>query len=97
MSTLRIEAVTVDAVEPHPNADKLDVVTIGGYKVCDQKGKYNVGDTVGHFPPDILLPPYTAHRLGIANYLKDAIYPGDFKKSKCRVGAIRLRGVPSFG
>jgi len=97
MSTLRIDAVTVDAVEPHPNADKLDVVTIGGYKVCEQKGKYAPGDTVAFFPPDILLPPHIALQLGVANYLKDAIYPGDFKKSKCRVGAIRLRGVPSFG
>lgn len=97
MSTLRIEAVTVDVVEPHPNADKLDVVTIGGYKVCDQKGKYTPGDVVAHFLPDILLPSHIVLQLGVANYLKDAIYPGDFKKSKCRVGAIRLRGIPSFG
>jgi len=97
MSELSILALPVDAVYPHPNADKLEIIKIGAYQTCDQKGKYAIGDIVAHFPPDILIPNNIAQQLGVANYLRDAIYPGDPAKSKCRVGAIRLRGVPSFG
>jgi len=97
MSDVSIVAVTVDAVYPHPNADKLEVVHIGAYQTCDAKGKYQIGDVVAHFPPDILIPVKIAEQLGVANYLKDAIYPGDAVKTKCRVGAIRLRSMASFG
>ncbi len=97
MSTLKIETVMIESVDPHPNADRLDVITIGGYKICDRKGKYAAGDIVAYFPPDILIPSDIATQLGVAQYLKAAIYPGESKKSNCRVGAIRLRGVPSFG
>jgi len=97
MSELQITAVTIDEVIPHPNADRLDLLRIGAYTVCETRGKYKAGDIVAHFPPDILLPNITAKQLGVENYLKDAIYPGDTYKSKCRVAAIRLRGCASFG
>jgi hypothetical protein len=97
MSEVNILAVKIDAVYPHPNADKLDIIIIGAYQTCDAKGKHQIGDIVAHFPPDILIPLKIAADLGITNYLKDAIYPGDAAKTKCRVGAIRLRGVASFG
>jgi hypothetical protein len=97
MSDLAIMAVKIDAIYPHINADKLEIVKIGAYQTCETKGKYQVGDIVAHFPPDILIPPKVAIQLGVESYLKDAIYPGDSEKSKCRVGAIRLRGAASFG
>jgi RNA ligase (TIGR02306 family) len=97
MSDLSILAVKVDAIYPHINADKLEIVKIGAYQTCETKGKYQVGDVVAHFPPDILIPPKVAVQLGVENYLKDAVYPGDSEKSRCRVGAIRLRGAASFG
>lgn len=97
MSELRIEATVIDEVIPHPNADNLDLLRLGAYTVCEPKGKYTIGQIVAHFPPDMLIPNVLATQLGVANYLKDAIYPGDVYKSKCRVAAIRLRGCPSFG
>lgn len=97
MSEVLITTVKIDAIYPHPNADRLEVIKLGAYQVCDEKGKYTVGDVVAHFPPDILIPNKLATQLGVANYLKDAIYPGDPNKSKCRVSAIRLRGMASFG
>jgi len=97
MSTLKIEAVVIESVKPHPNADKLDIINIGGYTICDQKGKYAAGDIVAYFPPDILIPERIATQLGVAKYLKGAVFPGEFQKSNCRVSAIRLRGIPSFG
>lgn len=97
MSDVSILAVAVDAVYPHPNADKLEVVHIGAYQTCEAKGKYKIGDVVAHFPPDILIPVRIAEQLGVANYLKEAVYPGEAAKTKCRVGAIRLRSMASFG
>jgi RNA ligase (TIGR02306 family) len=97
MSDVSIVAVPVDAVYPHPNADKLEVVHIGAYQTCETKGKYQIGDVVAHFPPDILIPVKIAEQLGVATYLKEAVYPGDAVKTKCRVGAIRLRSIASFG
>lgn len=97
MSELSVVAVKIDTVFKHPNADKLDVLRIGNNTVCDQTCKFRPGDIVAHFPPDILIPPKIATQLGVAQYLKKAHYPGDFDATNCRVGAIRLRGIPSFG
>lgn len=35
----------VEKVEKHPNADKLDVITVSGYTVVSQKDTYKVGDS----------------------------------------------------
>lgn len=97
MTELQVMTVRVEAVYPHPGADRLELVLFGNNTICSQKGKYQIGDIVAHFPPDILIPPKIADQLGVTDYLKSAIYPGDTQKTKCRVGAIRLRGCPSFG
>jgi len=97
MSDLKIEAALIDSVDRHPNADRLDLLHIGAYTVCDTRDKYVAGEVVAFFPPDILIPNKLATQLGVDQYLKEAIYPGDAYKSKCRVSAIRLRGCPSFG
>jgi RNA ligase (TIGR02306 family) len=97
MSDISILAVKIDAIYPHINADRLEIIKIGAYQTCETRGKYQVGDVVAHFPPDILIPSKVAIQLGVENYLKEAVYPGDVEKSKCRVGAIRLRGIASFG
>ncbi len=97
MSELKIEAVTLEEVVPHPNADKLDLLIFGANTVCEERGKYKAGDIVAHFPPDMLIPNTLAKQLGVEHYLRESIYPGDAYKSKCRVAAIRLRDCPSFG
>jgi RNA ligase (TIGR02306 family) len=97
MSEVIIEAVAIESVVHHPDADRLDILTIGGYTVCEPRDKYKAGDIVAYFPPDILIPPSIANQLGVSNYLKTSIYPGDCAKSKCHVSCVRLRGCPSFG
>jgi RNA ligase (TIGR02306 family) len=97
MSDIRVTAVTIDAVEKHPNADRLDLATIGGYTVVVGRDEFQPGDVVAYFPPDIVIPPGVAENLGVAKYLKSSVYPGTTQKSNCRVAAARLRGVPSFG
>jgi RNA ligase (TIGR02306 family) len=45
----------------------------------------------------MMIDPEVAVELGVDAYLKHAAYPEHFVKTKCRIGAIRLRGIPSFG
>ena len=97
MSEVTINTYKVDSVSPHPNADKLEIVRFGVNQTCEAKGLYQPGDVVAHFPPDILIPDRIGQQLGVAQYLKSAVYPGLLQPTHCRVGAIRLRGEPSFG
>lgn len=97
MSTTKITCERVNEVEHHPNADRLDVIQVLGYKVVTGRDQFKVGDSAIYFPPDILIPEETAEELGVKKYLKHAVYPGDTEKTQCRVGAARLRGVPSHG
>ena len=97
MSKTAITLERVNSVESHPNADRLEVVQVLGYKVCTGKGNFQVGDLAVYFPPDILLPQNHSDDLGVTNYLKHAVLPGATEKTQCRVGAARLRGVASHG
>ena len=97
MSDIRVLSATIDEIKPHPNADRLDLAVIGGYTTVVVRGEFNPGDIVAFFPPDILIPESIAIQFGVAKYLKTAVYPGETKKTNCRVSAARLRGVPSFG
>jgi len=97
MSDTPFECVRVTAVHDHPKADRLDIVKILGTQVCEQKGAFQVGDLGVYFPPDMMIPEDVAETLGVANYLKHAVFPGHLTKSRCRIGAIRLRQIPSVG
>lgn len=97
MSKTLVTVERVNEVEHHPNADRLDIVQVLGYKVICGRDQFKVGDAAIYFPPDILIPPTVAEELGVAKYLKHAVYPGDLEKTQCRVGACRLRSIPSHG
>jgi RNA ligase (TIGR02306 family) len=97
MSTTIITVEQVELTRPHPNADRLDIIKVLGYHVVTGRGEFKAGDKVIYFPPDILLPEHVSTDLGVTKYLKEAIYPGDTEKTKCRVSACRLRGVASYG
>lgn len=97
MSKTIVSVERVNEVKPHPNADRLDVVQVLGYTVVTGRGEFQVGDKAIYFPPDILLPDEVAQNLGVSKYLRAGHYPGEYKKTNCRVSACRLRGVPSYG
>lgn len=97
MSDTRITIERVNEVEHHPDADRLDIIQVLGYKVICGRGQFKAGDAVVYFPPDILIPEKVSRELGVQKYLKHAVYPGDEIKTQCRVAAARLRGVPSHG
>ena len=97
MSDVCAIVARVNEVEQHPNADRLEVVQVLGTQTVVPKDTFHVGQQVVYFPPDLLLPGDVSARLGVTNYLKHAVYPGEMEKSQCRVAACRLRGEPSHG
>jgi RNA ligase (TIGR02306 family) len=86
MSSVVVPVATVDAVRPHPNADKLEIAEILGWQVVVGKGQHKEGDLVIYVPPDSVVPEEHAEAWGVSQYLHNG-----------RVKSIKLRGEPSFG
>jgi RNA ligase (TIGR02306 family) len=95
MSDLAITVEKIEAIKPHPHADRLEIIQILGTQCVEQIGKYKVGQHVIYFPPGMLLPADVSAELGVTKYLKHARWDGD--KIQCRVAACRLRTEPSYG
>jgi RNA ligase (TIGR02306 family) len=72
---------------PHPKADRLEILKIGGYQVVVKKGDYLGNEAIIFAPEKSILPPEIA--INYQQYLKGS--------DKNRVGAIRLRGELSQG
>lgn len=94
MSSLFVEVCQIDAVEKHPNADRLDLVKVKGWacvagRTNPAEPKYKVGDKVIFIPIDSILPPK----------LEELLFPADSKihLSKSRIKTIKLRGAVSQG
>ena len=77
------------AVEPHGNADALELVAVGGYRAVVVEDRYQTGDLAVYVPEGSVVPEYLQERLGLAGRLAGS--------QKNRVKAIRLRGVLSQG
>lgn len=88
MTTFTCPVVTV-TVEPHPNADRLEVARVGGYQLVVAKGAFRSGDTACYLPEGSVLPASLIEELGLVGRLAGS-------KSN-RVKAVRLRGVLSQG
>lgn len=80
----------IEKVEKHPNADKLDIVTVSGYTVVSQKDTLKVGDWVFFIREDsqiLINEQKFPWHTGIKTYLGKS----------GRVKTIKLRGVYSSG
>lgn len=89
MSTFRVEITRIDEVLPHPNADRLELVRIRGWKAVAGKGTHAPGDAVVYIPEDAVVPEPVQAALGLTGKLAG--------KEQNRVRAIRLRGELSQG
>jgi RNA ligase (TIGR02306 family) len=89
MSEFKICLTTIKNIQPHPNAERLDIATVFGFNVVVRKGSYNVDDATILVPIDSVLP----------KYLEDFIFPegSKVKLSNSRVKQIRIRQFPSQG
>lgn len=82
----------IDALTPIEGADKIEVATVGGWKVVAQKGLYVVGDLAVYFEIDSWIP----HKL--APFLSKGQYPRVFEGVEGeRLKTIKLRGQISQG
>ncbi|MEH2242491.1 RNA ligase (ATP) [Nostoc sp.] len=87
MSIFKVEVVKINSINPHPNADRLDIASIEGmgYQVIIGKGSFQPGDLAFYFPIDSVIPEKFLDQFGIRNYYSKKLY------------AVKLRGIFSEG
>ncbi len=100
MSSVIADVVEIEAVEPHPNADRLCLARIKGWQAVirrneDGSPQFAPGEKVVFIPPDSTLPREMAERLGVATYLAERTNVEGGRDLVVR--RVRLRGEPSFG
>jgi RNA ligase (TIGR02306 family) len=89
MSELTVPLIKIDRIEPHPNADRMELVFVDGYQVCVQCNTFIPGDKAVYIPVD-----------SIVNGELEALIFGANSKVKLhkhRVKCIKLRGAMSEG
>lgn len=87
MSTHSVNVIKIETVLPHENAERLEIVPVGGWQAVVRKGQFQAGDRAIYIQPDYTVP--TA-RQEFAFLAKDG-------RDRHRLKAVRLRGVLSFG
>lgn len=88
-SLFKVPLTTITRIEPHPNADRLEIATIYGFQVIIQKDKYKIGDKVIYVPINSVLN----------QKLENILFPSDskIKLHKGRIKQIKIRGSYSQG
>lgn len=87
MSTHSINVVEINEVRPHGNAERLEIIPVGGWQAVVKKGQFKPGDKAVYIEPDYTVPTARAEFSFLA---KDG-------KDRHRLKAVRLRGELSFG
>lgn len=87
----------IDDVVSIPNADKIEVVRVGGWAVVVQKGEFKVGDECVYFETDTLLPESNpVFESFQCRGQKTAVHEGQDVKGHV-LRTIKLRGQISQG
>ena len=81
-STHLAEVIRIKEIKPHPNADKLCIVSVYGYTVCVRISDFKVGDLAIYIPPDNIV----SDRPEFA-----------FLENHKRIKVKKLRGIISMG
>lgn len=89
MASFDVIVRRLDAVEPHPQADRLELAAIGGYRSVVARGQFRAGDLVAYLPEASVLPAALIEALGLTGKLAGP--------QQDRVHAVRLRGALSQG
>ncbi len=100
MSSVIADVVEIEAVHPHPNADRLFLARIKGWqavirKLEDGSPEFAPGERVVFIPPDSTLTREMAERIGVVSYLSERTNAEGVRELVVR--RVRLRGEPSFG
>ncbi len=89
MATFDVTVRRLTSVEPHPNADRLELAVVDGYRAVVGKGQYSAGDLIVYIPEAAVLPVDLIESLGLTGKLAGS--------SQNRVHAVKLRGALSQG
>lgn len=87
MSTHSVNVVEIAEVRPHANAERLEIVPVGGWQAVVKKGQFKPGDRAVYIQPDYMVP--TA--------LEEFSFLHKPERDQHRLKAVRLRGVLSYG
>ena len=87
MSTHSVNVIEISEVRPHSNAERLEVVPVGGWQAVVKKGQFKPGDRAVYIQPDYTVPTSAPEFAFLA---RDG-------KERHRLKAVRLRGVLSYG
>lgn len=91
MTDLKVEIVKINSILNHPNADRLEILTLENkdWQIISKKGSHKVNDLVVYFPIDSILP----------KNVEDLIFPPEskIKLEGHRIRSIKLRGALSQG
>lgn len=87
MSTHGVNIVEITSVLPHDNAERLEIVPIGGWQAVVKKGDFAPGDRAIYIEPDYTVPTSRPEFSFLARDGRD----------RHRLKAVRLRGKLSYG
>lgn len=99
-SNLVIRVWKIEDVLKHPNADRLEIVKVGGWTCCSAIGEFKKGDLAIYFPPDTLLPKSWTDTFGCTQHCQEITEHNSGEPANIglmRVRCAKLRQVPSFG
>lgn len=94
MSTFECPVVKV-RIEPHPNADAIEIARIGDYQSIVKKGQFQDGDLAVYIPEQAVVPENMLREMGLWDEFKGK--GGLAGSLGNRVKAIKLRGIVSQG
>lgn len=88
-SVFKVPFTTIKRIEPHSNAEKLELAFCYGFQLVVQKGRYKIGDKVVFAPIDSIIP----------ENIESLVFGPDskIKLEKSRVRQIKIRGLCSQG
>ena len=52
-------------IEPHPNADRLELAAVGGFRCVVGKGSFTDGDLAAYIPEGAVCPDWLIAELGL--------------------------------
>jgi len=82
----------IDSLKPIPDADKIEVATVGGWKAVVRKGEFQEGEKIVYCEIDSLLPVREEFE-----HLRKSCYIRQDGTEGFRLRTIRLRGQTSQG
>lgn len=88
MSTFEVRVYKLK-IEPHNNADTLELAVVGDYRSIVRKGQFSTGELGVYIPEASIVPDWLIERLGLTGKLAGAQHN--------RVKATKLRGILSQG